>query len=603
MKLLKEQSSNGSDHNRYAAIYARVSTEDQKDGYSLPTQVEACLKLGAREGFTVPESYIFQEDHTGTVLRRPVLNKVRELAQQQAIQVIIVYDPDRLARRFALQMILDEEFRQLAVELRFVTHQVEESPEGMLFFHMSGALAEYEREKFRERARRGSLGRAKAGSPWGGQVPLGYQAIREPHKARWEIEEEEAGLVRRIFAMCLQGMTTYAITEQLSHERVSTRRDRGAGGGRWRILAPGIWNEASVHKILRNEAYTGQAYWGKTERTSRTTSVRRPQSEWIEIPVPAIIDRATFDAAQHRLRRNQEQSPRHCKHTYLLSGYLHCGQCGRRMTGTAPKGGRRYHCSSVRNTHDPHARCRGSVAAGALERQVWDAVARVLAEPELIAAEVAHQEAHAEEQRQEIHRELAAIDAALMKCEKEAQRWSEAYAAEVISLEELKAYRADIVARRQGLLVEQHTRQASLQAIGEAVQQVEALIGYCARVRQALQTFDHAEKRMALEALHIWVRWTPGQPLAIQGSIPLGDIVPIASSCGSSPGRGPSGPPVGAPDTGCDRVRHPEGCAGAAGFSEGGGRHLHDRLPDPSRDGVRGRGEVFPCPAGCTARH
>jgi site-specific DNA recombinase len=245
--------------------------------------------------------------------------------------------------------------------------------------------------------------------------------------------------------------------------------------------------------------------------------------------VPAIIDRATFDAAQHRLRRNKELSSRHCKHTYLLSGYLLCGRCERRMTGTAPKGGRRYHCSSVHNIHDPNAQCRGSVAAGALEGQVWEAVNRVLEDPELIAAEVVRQDAHADEQRQAIHRELAAIDAALMKCEKEAQRWAEAYAAEVISLEELKAYRADIVARRQGLLEEQSTRQASLQAIGEAVQQVEALIGYCERVRQNLQTFDHTEKRKALEALDIRVRWTPGQPSAIQGRIPLGDIAPIAS--------------------------------------------------------------------------
>ena len=197
----------------------------------------------------------------------------------------------------------------------------------------------------------------------------------------------------------------------------------GAGGRR--ILAPGISERRQHPQNPEERGLHGAGLLGKNQRTSRTTSVRRPRAEWIEIPVPAIIDQATFDAAQHRLRRNQELSSRHCKHTYLLSGYLNCGRCGRRMTGTAPKGGRRYHCSSVHNTHDPNAQCRGSVAAGALERQVWDAVNRVLQDPELIAAEVARQDAHAEEQRQGIHQELAAIDAALMKCEKEAQRWAE----------------------------------------------------------------------------------------------------------------------------------------------------------------------------------
>jgi site-specific DNA recombinase len=266
------------------------------------------------------------------------------------------------------------------VKLLRVSHPMEQGPEGWLFFQMRGALAEYERAKSIERTQRGRIGRAKAGNLGGGQTPFGYRAVREPHKARWKIEEEEAALVRRMFAMCLQGMTTYAITEQLSRERVPTCRDRGTGGGRRRLLAPGVWNETSVHKILRNEAYTGRAYWGKSQRTSQTTSVRRPRSEWIEILVPAIIDQATFDAAQQRLRRNQARSSRHCKHSYLLSGYLHCGHCRRRMTGTAPKGGRRYHCSSVRNTHDPQTRCRGSVAAEASERQVWAAVEEFLSQ-------------------------------------------------------------------------------------------------------------------------------------------------------------------------------------------------------------------------------
>jgi site-specific DNA recombinase len=443
---------------------------------------------------------------------------------QHVIQALIVDDPDRLARRFALQMILDEEFRKAGVGLRFVTHQMEDSPEGLLFFHMRGALAEYEREKIRERSRRGSLGRATAGSPWGGQVPYGYRAIREPHKARWKIVKEEAVVVRRIFAMCLQGLTTYAIAEQLGRERVSTRGEAGSGGGKRRLAAPEVWCETSVHKILRNETYTGWAYWNKSRRTGKTTSVRRPRAEWVAIPVPAIIDQASFHDAQQRLRRNAEQSRRSAMHAYLLSSYLCCGRCGRRMTGTAPKGGRRYHCSSVRNTHDPQARCRGSVAASPLEQQVWDAIVRILEQPELIAAEVARQEAQAEEQRQVMQRELAAIDTALEACEKEARRWAEAYGAEVISLEELKSYRAEIDRRRQALLTEQHARQASMQATIDAGRQVEALTAYCARVRRGLTSFDDAQKRLALDALDIRVTWTPGAPIFIGGTIPLAPI-------------------------------------------------------------------------------
>jgi site-specific DNA recombinase len=514
----------------YAAIYARVSTEDQGRGFSIPTQIEAGRKLADHERYTVSESHILvDEGISGTTMDRPGLRKVRELVNARAIAAVIVYDPDRLSRNLGHQLLLAEEFEQASVKLLIVSHPMEQGPEGWLFFQMRGALAEYERAKTQERTKRGMLGRAKAGNPWGGQPALGYRAIREPHKARWEIEEEEAALVRRIFAMCLSGMSTYGITEQLSRERVPTPRERGTSGGRSRRRTPGVWNEASIYKILTNEAYTGCAYFGKYRCVSKTRRVRRPRTEWIAIPVPAIIDRETFDAAQRQLERNRALATRNRKYEYLLSGgRFRCGRCGRTMTGrTPPNGSRRYSCNSLRTPHDPEHTCRGSVAADEVERQVWAAVVRVLEEPELITAEVAKQETTAEDQRAEIRQHVALIETALTRCDREAQRWADAYAAEVINLAELKGYRAEIEGRRQSLLAERETCAQRMEAIGAAVARVEALIDYCARVRQRLQTFDEAEKRLALDALEIRVTWIPQQPLDIQGSIPIDTIMPI----------------------------------------------------------------------------
>jgi hypothetical protein len=96
----------------------------------------------------------------------------------------------------------------------------------------------------------------------------------------------------------------------------------------------------------------------------------------------------------------------------------------------------------------------------------------------------------------------------------------------------LKGYRAEIDARRQSLLREQAEGQQQLDVVGIAVRHAEALTEYCARVQQQLQAFDHAEKRMTLQALNIRVSWTPGHPLAIQGSIPIEAIVAcFSSSC------------------------------------------------------------------------
>ena len=97
----------------------------------------------------------------------------------------------------------------------------------------------------------------------------------------------------------------------------------------------------------------------------------------------------------------------------------------------------------------------------------------------------------------------------------------------MINLAELKGYRAEIAARRESILTQRQQLQTKLDTIGQAVEHVEALIGYCERVRQKLQTFDAAEKRLAFDALNVRITWTPGQPLAIEGTIPLGEIVPL----------------------------------------------------------------------------
>jgi predicted site-specific integrase-resolvase len=119
-----------------AAIYSRVSTTDQADkGYSLPTQVEACMTLVQREGYTVPPAYIFAEDYTGTSLNRPQLQQLRELVRGKGIHALVVYDPDRLARKLALQLLLDEECQEAGVRVHFMS-KADESAEGKALFGM-----------------------------------------------------------------------------------------------------------------------------------------------------------------------------------------------------------------------------------------------------------------------------------------------------------------------------------------------------------------------------------------------------------------------------------------------------------------------------------
>jgi hypothetical protein len=178
---------------------------------------------------------------------------------------------------------------------------------------------------------------------------------------------------------------------------------------------------------------------------------------------------------------------------------------------------------------DPAQRCRGSLQADLIESRIWAAVERVLQHPEMIAAEVARHEDTAGERRAALLQEIEVIEAGLATGDREARRGAEAYAAEVISLSELQGDRREIGERRQRLQGRHAALHAEMEAIGQTSGQLEALIRYCILVRQRLQTFDEREKRLTLAALDIRVTWTPNQPLAIQGSIPLSDMVPVPS--------------------------------------------------------------------------
>jgi len=137
---------------KQVAIYARVSTDEQAKGYSLQTQLEACQNYARERGYTVTET--FADDYTGAVMDRPALNKLRDLIALETIEAVIVYDVDRLARKSAYQVLIEEEFKRAGVLIEFVMGQYDDSDEGRLQKQIKGVIAEYEKAKILERSKR-----------------------------------------------------------------------------------------------------------------------------------------------------------------------------------------------------------------------------------------------------------------------------------------------------------------------------------------------------------------------------------------------------------------------------------------------------------------
>ena len=162
--------------NKQSIIYARVSTDEQTKGYSLQTQVEACKQYAVEKGYIVLR--IFSEDYSGASLDRPELNNVRDFLAKEEVDVVIVYDVDRLARKSIYQALIEEEFLRDGAIIEYVIGQYDNSDEGRLQKQIRGSIAEYEKAKILERSKRGKRGKAMRGFVLvGSRPPYAYRVV------------------------------------------------------------------------------------------------------------------------------------------------------------------------------------------------------------------------------------------------------------------------------------------------------------------------------------------------------------------------------------------------------------------------------------------
>src|SRR5213075_2700695 len=176
-----------------AAVYARVSSARQAKDQTIGSQLAALREHAATSRLEVPGEWVFADKgHSGATLVRPGLEALRDLAAQGCLDLLLVYSPDRLARKFAYQALLIEEFARSGVAVRFVKGPRGDSPEDQLMVQFQGMFAEYEKAQLAERYRRGKAYRAKTGSVnvLSG-APFGYRYIRKTPGcgARYEVIE------------------------------------------------------------------------------------------------------------------------------------------------------------------------------------------------------------------------------------------------------------------------------------------------------------------------------------------------------------------------------------------------------------------------------
>src|SRR3954465_6285959 len=201
-----------------AAIYARVSTERQGRQQTIDSQLAALRSWADNGGHELSPGHIYIDDeYTGSRLDRPGLDGLRDAAQQGAFDVVAVLSPDRLARKYAYQVLLLEELRRAGCQVVFLHRPISEDPHHQLLLQIQGAVAEYERAVLSERMRRGKLQQARAGHWIGGKAPNGYQYVPRQNEVRGHllVDEAEAEFVRLLYR--------WLIDEQLTIRQILKR--------------------------------------------------------------------------------------------------------------------------------------------------------------------------------------------------------------------------------------------------------------------------------------------------------------------------------------------------------------------------------------------
>lgn len=506
---------------RRAAIYARVSSDQQTEAGTIASQIAALEERLRHDGVVLdPELRFLDEGYSGSTLVRPALERLRDAAADGAIDRLYVHSPDRLARKYAYQVLLVDEFQRCGVELIFLNRELGRSPEDDLLLQVQGMVAEYERAKIIERSRRGKRHPAQRGSVnvLSG-APYGYRYVTKLEgggSARYEVLLEQARVVRRIFTWVGQERCSLGeVCRRLQRQRIPSATGKS------------FWDRSTVWGLLKNPAYLGTAKYGKTqigplrsrlrpprnsaEQPRRAYSVYDSADGGTPIDVPALVDEALFAAVAEQLeenRRHARQRQRGAR--YLLQGLLQCQHCGHSLYGkpvsrSAGKGKKRryayYRCIGTDAYRFGGQRLcwNKQLRTDLLEEAVWKDVCALLRDPEKVAQE--YQRRRKGKKRGAADRSPEGLTKLIQKVKRGIARLIDAYQEGLLDKQEFEPRVQGAKERLSKLQAEANAQAAEEAQEHELRLAIGHLEEFAERVRAGLAESDWDTRREIIRAL------------------------------------------------------------------------------------------------------
>jgi len=500
-----------------AAIYARVSTDDQADkGYSLPSQLDGCRQFIERMEYSVVAE--FQDDHSGAtpMAERPQGKRLTEMIKFREVEVVVVHQVDRLSRDIVDLLATVRNWLRLGIELYALDVGKIESDLDIVLV-IKGWQGSDERNKIRERSMRGKRAKALTGRVIGSRPPYGYTHVRDENGKIMNFEplEEEAQIVRLIFQWYVTGdetgqrLSAGKIAKRLSEMHTPTPGETNSGYHRKREA--GMWHPYAVLGIIARETYAG--IWRFGVRIGPTRN-ERPKEEWVEVHVPPLVDRKTWETAQELREQNKLFSKRNAKHDYLLSGLIRC-TCGSAMSGEYFSDHRYYTCT-WRNNHHTHLEERtcwaSSVRADAIEEDVWDSIVSLFANLDTLEAHlrIAQQEELAALNPKV--EELNAVEAMVIQAETYAVEIGQALRrASGLVAKSLEQNMNEVNLRYEALCQRREILKSELNGTRLTDSAIQELVEFAQDVFVGIENADFQTKRRNLEMLKVRVEVNKGK--------------------------------------------------------------------------------------------
>ncbi|MCQ3944264.1 MAG: hypothetical protein DPW11_00580 [bacterium] len=517
-------------HNRRTymkvATYARVSTGRQELEETIKSQMMAIEDKIAKEGHTIVQKY-FDDGWTGMILARPGLDQLRLDANSDNWDGVVVYDPDRLARKNSYIQLLVDEIASHRKSVLYVTMGEVKNDEDRLMLNVKGSFGEYERAKIVERFRLGKLRKARDGHVVTSSAPYGYTYIcRNDHgEGHYEIEPQEARLVKKIFEwVANEGLTIRKVVKRLQELDIKPRKSKR-----------GVWNSSTITNMLRNESYIGHAHYLKSEgiipknpikdlkykRVIKTSRRTRDRSEWINIEVPAIIEEQLFWKVRRQLETNYAVCKRNRKNDYLLAGKIYC-ECGRKRNGEGRQENNHlyYRCTDRVYSYPNPPTCRGGgINAVVADALVWRGIADFMSDSDLIKRQLNRYFQKFEQNKLVVPVASDQIKKEIATLSKKEKKYLELYVDDRISKDVLDKSMQELVEKKHVLERELASIPEELTAVRPSDQDIESFVQ---RTKETIGNLNFQTKRGILLKLIDKVVGDQNS-LTVTGSLPLGE--------------------------------------------------------------------------------